>query len=120
MGAFKKVKRMVQGATAAILRKSQMGPVGEAIELLHKTLEESKEKGVYEKSPTLHAIAVLLDHTKECRMALKTAVELVNDFEEQGEWSPGRVDKVVKKIEQFKLQCVGVRLHQKFPDWGKA
>ena len=93
-------------------KKSKVGPVGEAILVVANVIKDAQDRGMYDKSILMKAMAVILDHIKQQRACLHDAVALVNAVEDS------KVDaaKVPALVAEFKRSAVKARLHQYVPE----
>lgn len=92
-------------------KKKELGPVGEAAIVLASAIRLAKEKNLYETSPVFRSSHVILDHVKQCRVALEAAAQVVNALEDP-KFDTKNMHLVVA---QFKAAAVKARLHQYVP-----
>jgi hypothetical protein len=115
----------MMGRVAAGLKgkpPEDQGPVGHAVEILRSAIRQAKESNLWGKegtlsgSPILGSAEILLDYAENTRKANLVAVDLVDAFEDQGEWTPEKAKLIMTLIAKFKLACVKARMHQYVPE----
>lgn len=91
-------------------KKSKIGPVGEAVNILNAVIRHALKNNLYNSSATFKAMHIVLDHVSVLRDTLQSAVDLVNALEGSEEASV-----VLSRINAFKMNAVKARLHQYVP-----
>ena len=113
------IKGMMQGLVDGISgrKRNNMGPLGEAVELLIGVIKQSQKKDI--KSPTIDAMRVVLDNCAISREALDraaSALNLVSALLTSAEPPTGKdLNTLGLLIKDFEEHAVKARLHQYVP-----